>query len=73
MLVDRCDELGGARTQITSRRHRMPLELFPGGATQLCHHTRAERCSRPSSRATAVGVFGLWLAGRKDRRGWMIY
>lgn len=21
---------------------------------------------------TAVGVFGLWLAGRKDRRGWMV-
>lgn len=21
---------------------------------------------------TAVGVFGLWLAGRKDHRGWMV-
>ena len=21
---------------------------------------------------TVVGVFGLWLAGRKDRRGWMV-
>lgn len=21
---------------------------------------------------TIVGVFGLWLAGRKDRRGWMV-
>lgn len=21
---------------------------------------------------TAVGVFGLWLAGRKDRRGWVV-
>lgn len=21
---------------------------------------------------TAVGVFGLWLAGRKDRRGWIV-
>jgi len=21
---------------------------------------------------TAVGVFGLWLAGRKDRRGWWV-
>lgn len=21
---------------------------------------------------TAIGVFGLWLAGRKDRRGWMV-
>ena len=21
---------------------------------------------------TAVGVFGLYLAGRKDRRGWMV-
>ena len=20
----------------------------------------------------AVGVFGLWLAGRKDRRGWVV-
>lgn len=21
---------------------------------------------------TAVGIFGLWLAGRKDPRGWMV-
>jgi hypothetical protein len=21
---------------------------------------------------TLVGVFGLWLAGRKDRRGWIV-
>ena len=35
MLVDRRDELGQARTQTINRLHKLPLELFPGGAPQF--------------------------------------
>jgi transposase len=43
MLVDRRDELGQARTQTINRLHRLPLELFPGGAPKFLssHKARA--------------------------------
>jgi hypothetical protein len=35
MLADRRDELGRACTQVTSRLHRLLLELLPGGAKKF--------------------------------------
>ncbi|WP_324192847.1 IS110 family transposase [Nocardia transvalensis] len=41
MLVDRCDELGAARTSTVSRLHRLLLELISGGAKQFLSATQA--------------------------------
>jgi hypothetical protein len=35
LLVDRRDQLGGARTEFVSRLHHLLLELVPGGAKKF--------------------------------------
>ena len=41
LLVDRRDELGGARTQTVNRLHQLLLELLPGGAKKFLSAAQA--------------------------------
>ena len=54
MLADRRDELGRARTQVSSRLHRLLLELVPGGAKKFLSARQARTMIasvRPRDRA----------------------
>jgi hypothetical protein len=43
MLAGRRDELGRARTQASSRLHRLLLKLFPAAQSSSCPHSRPAR------------------------------
>lgn len=60
MLADRRDEPVRARTQVTGRLHRLPLELVPGGARRF-------PSARPA-RALLATVRPPDLAGKTRRR-----
>ncbi|MCX2952821.1 IS110 family transposase [Lentzea sp. NEAU-D7] len=45
LLVDRCDELGRARTDTVNRLHKLLTELIPGGAKKFLSATRHAPCS----------------------------
>ena len=60
MLADRRDELGRARTQVTSRLHRLLLDLLPGGAKKFL--------SARQARALLATVKPRDLAGKTRRR-----
>jgi transposase len=60
MLAGRRDELGRARTQVSSRLHRLLLELLPGGAKKFL--------SARQARALLAAVKPRDLAGKTRRR-----
>jgi transposase len=60
MLADRRDELGRARTQVSSRLHRLLLELLPGGAKKYL--------SARQARTLIATVKPRDLAGKTRRR-----
>jgi transposase len=60
MLADRRDELGRARTQVSSRLHRLLLELLPGGARKFL--------SARQARTLIATVRPRDLAGKTRRR-----
>src|SRR5215207_8155055 len=68
MLVDRRDELGRARTQTINRLHRIPLELFPGGAKAILVRAAGACADRDHQAARAGRQDPAPARGRADRR-----
>jgi hypothetical protein len=68
MLADRRDELGRARTRVSSRLHRLLLELLPGGAKKYLSARQARAMIASVRPRDLAGQTGRRLAARADRR-----